>query len=72
MGLKAAGTLLEAPETGAFSVGSKYQHGTYRGDEQVASEGRRRVKMQNEKGFWEGGVTPNTCSDIRTFASFQQ
>ena len=28
-------------------------------------------KKLNEKGFWEGGVIPNTCSDIRSHASFQ-
>ena len=31
----------------------------------------KRVKVLNEKGFWEGGVIPNTCSDIRSHASFQ-
>ena len=31
----------------------------------------RHVKMLNDKGFWEGGVIPNTCSDVRRLASFQ-
>ena len=31
---------------------------------------KRRVKILNEKGFWEGGVIPNTCSGIRSLASF--
>ena len=42
-----------------------------RGHEQVGSEGRKAVKVLNEKGFWEGGVIPNTCSDIRRHASVQ-
>ena len=28
-------------------------------------------RVLNEKGFWEGGVIPNTCSDTRSHASFQ-
>ena len=31
----------------------------------------KRENVLNEKGFWEGGVIPNTCSDIRSHASFQ-
>ena len=31
----------------------------------------KRVKVLNEKGFWEGGVIPNKCSDIRSNAGFQ-
>ena len=32
----------------------------------------KRVKVSNEKGFWEGGVMPNTCGDDETsLASFQ-
>ena len=46
-------------------------HMGLRGHEQVGSEGRKAVKVFNEKGFWEGGVIPNTCSDIRSPASFQ-
>ena len=42
-----------------------------RGHEQVGSEGKKAVKVLNEKGFWEGGVIPNTCSGIRSPASFQ-
>ena len=45
-------------------------HMGLRGHEQVGSEGRKAVKVLNEKGFWEGGVIPNTCSDIRSPASF--
>ena len=30
----------------------------------------KRVKVLNDKGFWEGGVIPNTCSDIRSHAGF--
>ena len=30
-----------------------------------------KTRVLNEKGFWEGGVIPNTCSDIRSPASFQ-
>ena len=41
-----------------------------RGHEQVGSEGRK-TRVLNEKGFWEGGVIPNTCSDIRSHAGFQ-
>ena len=69
MGLKAVGTFLEAPETG--TVGSRYQYGTYRGHKQLASEGKRRVNMLYEKRFWEGGVMPNACNEIRSLASFQ-
>ena len=32
---------------------------------------KKRVNMLNEKGFWEGGVIPNTSSDERSLASFQ-
>ena len=39
------------------------------GHQQVRGEGRK--AGVNEKGFWEGGVIPNTCSDIRSHASFQ-
>ena len=39
-----------------------------RGQEQ---EGRKAVKMLNEKGFWEGGVMPNTYGDVNGLASFQ-
>ena len=35
-----------------------------RGHEQVGSEGKQRVKVLNEKGFWEGGVMPNTYGDV--------
>ena len=42
-----------------------------RGHEQVGSEGKKAVNMLDEKGFWEGGVIPNTCSAIRSPASFQ-
>ena len=31
----------------------------------------KRAKVLNEKGFWEGGVVPNTCSDARSHAGFQ-
>ena len=31
----------------------------------------KRVKVLNEKGFWEGGVMPNTCGDVNGLASFQ-
>ena len=31
----------------------------------------KRVKVLNEKGFWEGGVMPNTYGDINGLASFQ-
>ena len=31
----------------------------------------KRVKVLNEKGFWEGGVMPNTYSDVNGLASFQ-
>ena len=40
-----------------------------RGHEQVGSEGRKAVL--NEKGFWEGGLIPNTCGDVNGLASFQ-
>ena len=33
--------------------------------------GAKEEKRVNEKGFWEGGVVPNTCSDIRSHAGFQ-
>ena len=38
------------------------------------ADGERRkkwVNMFNEKGFWEGGVVPNTHNDERSLASFQ-
>ena len=38
---------------------------------QVASEGNKWVNMLHEKGFWEGGVIPNTYSDERSLAGFQ-
>ena len=44
MGLKAVGTFLEAPETGAFNVGSKRKYVTHRGRKQVASKGRKTGK----------------------------
>ena len=28
-------------------------------------------RVLNEKGFWEGGVIPNTYSEISSHASFQ-
>ena len=31
----------------------------------------KRVKALNEKGFWEGGVMPNTYGDVSGLASFQ-
>ena len=31
----------------------------------------KRVKVLNEKGFWEGGVMPNTYGDVNGLASFQ-
>ena len=31
----------------------------------------KRGKVLNEKGFWEGGVMPNTCGDENGLASFQ-
>ena len=31
----------------------------------------KRVNMLNEKGFWEGGVMPNTYGDVNGLASFQ-
>ena len=33
--------------------------------------GEKSGKMLNEKGFWEGGVIPNTCDDETSLASFQ-
>ena len=30
----------------------------------------KRVKMLNEKGFWEGGVMPNTYGDVNGLATF--
>ena len=42
-----------------------------RGHEQVGSEGRKAVKVLNDKGFWEGGVMPNTYGDVNRLASFQ-
>ena len=42
-----------------------------RGHEQVGSEGKKAVKVLNEKGFWEGGVIPNTYGDANGLASFQ-
>ena len=32
---------------------------------------KKRAEMLNEKGFWEGGVIPNTHSDERRLASLQ-
>ena len=43
----------------------------YKGHGQVASEGRKRARILSEKGFWEGGVIPNACSDARSLANFQ-
>ena len=40
---------------------------TQAGGEQRGRSG----KMLNEKGFWEGGVIPNTCNDETSLASFQ-
>ena len=31
----------------------------------------KRVKVLNEKGFWEGGVMPNTYDDVNGLAGFQ-
>ena len=31
----------------------------------------KRVKVLNEKGFWEGGVMLNTYADVNGLASFQ-
>ena len=42
-----------------------------RGHEQVGSEGRKAVKVLNEKGFREGGVMPNAYDDANRLASFQ-
>ena len=42
-----------------------------RGHEQVGSEGRKAVKVLNEKGFWEGGAMPNTYGDVNGLASCQ-
>ena len=63
MGLKAVGTFLEAPETGTFNVRSRYQYGTYRGRRWRAKE-KDGSTCFLQKGFWEGGVVPNICSDI--------
>ena len=29
------------------------------------------VNMLNAKGFWEGGVIPNTCGEVKNLSSFQ-
>ena len=55
-GLKAAGRFLEAPKR-AFTTRTKMIVG-YRGQGQVASEGRKRIERLNAKGFWEGVVMP--------------
>ena len=31
----------------------------------------KRVKVLNEKGFWEGAVMPNTYGDVNVLAGFQ-
>ena len=31
----------------------------------------KRVNMLDEKGFWDGGVIPNTYGDVNGLASFQ-
>ena len=31
----------------------------------------KRVKVLNEKGFWEDGVMPNTYGDVNGLARFQ-
>ena len=41
------------------------------GHEQVGAKEEKRVKVLNEKGFWEGGVMPNTYGDVNSLASFQ-
>ena len=39
---------------------------------QTGGEQRKKwVNMLNEKGFWEGGVIPNTYNDERSLVSFQ-
>ena len=72
MVLKIAGTFLEAPEAGAFNVYKQRQYMGLIGDmSRRRAKEERRVKILNEKGFWEGGVIPNTCSDIGSLASSQ-
>ena len=79
IGLQAFGRFVQAPETGSRNGRSMLEEKTnvgYRGHGQVASEGRKRcvnmLNMLNEKGFWEGGVIPNTYSDVRSIANFQE
>ena len=61
---------IEAPETGTFNEAA-INMGQIGDTSRWRAKEERRINMWNEMGFWEGGVMPNTCSDITSLASFQ-